>query len=98
MHQNAPSCRIRKCWLDGAEVAVIGQKADLTYPYEYYGEGGGALGEALGGKSELLERLRSAQRPAVLVGPGILRRPDRGAVMQQVGKQPQLPLNMKACF
>ena len=30
--------RIRKCWLDGAEVAVIGAKADLTYPYSYYGE------------------------------------------------------------
>ena len=70
--------RIRKCWLEGAEVALVGERVDLTYPYEHVGEGAGALTE-----DSLAEKLKAAERPAVLVGPGILRRPDRAAVMKQ---------------
>lgn len=73
------NCRIRKCWLEGAEVALLGEKVDLTYPYEHVGECASALGEA-----SLADKLKAAERPAVLVGPGILRRPDRAAVMKQV--------------
>jgi hypothetical protein len=73
-----PARRIRKCWLEGAEVALVGERVDLTYPYEHVGEGAGALAE-----ESLAEKLKAAERPAVLVGPGILRRPDRAAVMKQ---------------
>ena len=37
--------RIRKCWLEGAEVALVGERVDLTYPYAHVGEGAGALAE-----------------------------------------------------
>ena len=41
---------------------------------------------AQGGKDKegLLNRLKGAKRPAVVVGPGVLNRPDRDAVLQQV--------------
>lgn len=84
-------CRIRKCWLDGAEVALVGEKVDLTYPYEHVGAGASALGD-----KSLAEKLKLAERPAVLVGPGILRRPDREAVMKQVGTY-GLPVPAGSC-
>lgn len=76
--------RIRKCWLNGAEVVLIGPQLDLTYPYQHAGEGAAALAAALKGEAGLLAKLQAAQRPAVLVGPGVLKRVDRGTVMQQV--------------
>ena len=76
--------RIRKCWLNGAEVVVIGPQLDLTYPYLHAGEGAEALAAALQADSGVLAKLQAAERPAVLVGPGVLKRIDRGAVMQQV--------------
>ena len=42
-------CRIRKCWLNGADVALIGPKLELTYPYQHAGEGASALADALSG-------------------------------------------------
>jgi hypothetical protein len=75
-------CRIRKTWLEGAQVGVVGPKVDLTYPYEHLGEGAEALAQ-LNKAGKLAERLANANHPAVLVGPGILKRADRNAVLQQ---------------
>lgn len=83
--RTAAAYRIRKCWLDGAEVGVVGAPADLTYPYTHFGQDAAALRQAQsGGKGGVLERLKAAQRPAVLVGPGVLHRPDRDDVLKQV--------------
>jgi len=38
--------------------------------------------------ARLQERLKAAERPAVLVGPGVLRRADRDAVLHQVRRLP----------
>ena len=82
--------RIRKCWLEGTPVALVGQRADLSYPYEHLGEGGAALAKLLKG-GPALEMLQSAERPAVIVGPGILSRGDRAAVLAQARPQPPVP-------
>ncbi len=83
--RTAAAYRIRKCWLDGAEVGVVGAPADLTYPYTHFGQDAAALRQAQsGGKGGVLERLKAAQRPAVLVGPGVLHRLDRDDVLKQV--------------
>ena len=56
---------------------------DLTYPYSYLGEGADALSQLnKGGK--FAELLANANKPAVVVGPGILKRADRDAILQQV--------------
>ena len=76
-------CRIRKTFLDGAHVAMVGEEVDLTFPVENLGAGPDALAKILKG-SPMLKRLKEAQRPAVIVGPGVLNRPDSAAVLQQV--------------
>ena len=83
MADTTKHCRIRKTWLEGASVAVVGPQADLTYPYEHLGEGADALAKlSKGGK--FAEKLKNAKYPAVIVGPGILKRADRDAVLSQV--------------
>ena len=43
------------------------------------------LSLSLGPRSDYLKRLKGAQRPLVIVGPGVLQRDDRDAVLQKVG-------------
>lgn len=62
---------------------MIGQNVDLTYPYNYLGEGAADLGEALKDE-EFMKSFKEAKFPVVLVGPGILHRQDRDTILQQV--------------
>ena len=84
-------CRIRKTTLEGCNVSVIGENVDLTYPYNYLGEGAADLGEAL--KDEkFMQSFKEAKYPVVLVGPGILHRADRDTILQQVSNQLHKPV------
>jgi NADH-quinone oxidoreductase subunit G len=70
------NARIRKRWLKGGfKIALIGEKADLTYDYEYLGAG----------PESLLQFVQRAQAPAkkriVLIGQGALARGDGDAVL-----------------
>lgn len=78
------NARLRKAWLDGAQVAVLGEAVDLTYKYEHVGSDPAALAQLVSGNSAFLEKLKSAKAPAVVVGPGVLRREDRDAVMKSI--------------
>ena len=68
--------------MEGAQIAVVGPEADLTYPYEYLGEGADSLAKL--DKSKFADKLKNAKFPAVVVGPGILKREDRDAILSQV--------------
>ena len=71
------NARIRKAWLRGAEVGVIGEAADLTYDCDHHGEGPAAL-------VEMADRDLSGMRekPSVVVlGQGALARPDGAAIL-----------------
>ena len=48
------NARIRKAWLRGADVSLVGEATDLTYGYEHLGTGRAALA-ALSGKSDVGE-------------------------------------------
>ena len=62
--------RILKNWRTRSTlIAVIGDKADLTYPYTYLGDGFEALAEVAAGKG-FGEKFKSAVRPLVIVGEG----------------------------
>lgn len=78
------NARIRAANLAGVPVAAVGKQYDLTYPVEQLGEGADALDKLL--KGDYLKRLKGAQRPLVIVGPGVLQRADRDAVLQKVHK------------
>jgi NADH-quinone oxidoreductase subunit G len=79
--------RIRKRWRAAPPpIALIGEHADLTYPYEYLGAGPETLSELASGRHSFMEKLRGAERPLVIVGQGALSRPDGLAVLSAVAQ------------
>lgn len=81
------NARIRKRWRTGQlKVAVIGDKADLTYDYDYLGAGADTLAELAAGKLAFAEVLKNAKAPIVLVGAGAIDRADGAAVVAQAAK------------
>jgi NADH-quinone oxidoreductase subunit G len=76
------NARIRKRWLAGKfPIGVVGERADLTYTYDYLGAGPDTLKELAGGKGSFAEILKKAQRPMLIVGQGALARKDGAAVL-----------------
>ena len=65
------NARLRKAWANGAEISVIGEATDLTYPHTRLGAGGDALRKALADGMQAL----------VIVGQGALTAPDGAAVL-----------------
>jgi NADH-quinone oxidoreductase subunit G len=81
------NARIRKRWRQGAlTVALIGERADLAYPYEYIGAGPQTLKELLDGKHSFAGVLRDAKRPMVIVGAAAAARADGVAVLAAAAK------------
>jgi NADH-quinone oxidoreductase subunit G len=75
------NARIRKRYLKGGcTIDVIGEKADLTYPYRYLGAGTDTLA-ALAGSLQ-----PRPEKPMFIVGAGALARPDGAAVLATVVK------------
>jgi NADH-quinone oxidoreductase subunit G len=75
------NARIRKRWRMGNfPVGLIGERPDLTYPYDYLGAGPDTLADVAAGLNEFGEALKKAQHPLVIVGMGALARPDGAAV------------------
>ncbi len=70
------NARIRKRWLKGGfNISLVGERADLTYDYQYLGAG----------PDSLLQFIQREQEPAkkrlVLIGQGALARPDGDAIL-----------------
>ncbi|MFN3671999.1 MAG: NADH-quinone oxidoreductase subunit NuoG [Bosea sp. (in: a-proteobacteria)] len=79
------NARIRKRWLRGGfKIQLIGEQADLTYPYEYLGAGAETLAELIKGAKG------DSARPLVLIGQGALARSDGAAVLSMAAKAAQL--------
>jgi NADH-quinone oxidoreductase subunit G len=79
------NARLRRLWLAGkTRVGLIGERADLTYGYDYLG--GGPFGVAGLGDSDsaFAKAFKDAQRPAIIVGQGALTRADGAAVLAAV--------------
>jgi NADH-quinone oxidoreductase subunit G len=76
------NARIRNAWLRGAEIGVIGEAGDLTYRYAHLSE----TVDAASGKHDFLKTLKSAQKPMVIVGAGVLAREDAPALLRAIGK------------
>src|SRR4029078_6297779 len=75
------NARIRKRWRKGSfPVGLVGERADLTYSYEYLGAGPQILADIAAGQHEFSAALKRAQHPLVIVGMGALARPDGFAI------------------
>ncbi|MDC9824606.1 NADH-quinone oxidoreductase subunit NuoG [Devosia sp. ZB163] len=65
------NARIRKAWrAKSTPIAVIGDQADLTYDYEYLGNGFATLADLATGKGAFAEVLAKATKPLIIVGEG----------------------------
>ena len=75
--------RLRKIWLSGqATIGLIGEQADLTYPYSYLGAGSKTLAKL---PKAALDSLTNAERPAIIVGGGALAGEGGAAVLNALG-------------
>jgi NADH-quinone oxidoreductase subunit G len=77
------NARIRKAWLRGAKIGLIGQAHNLTYPFEHLGAGPTSLAKAEGA---FFDALKGAKKPMLIVGQGALARADGAQVLRAVGK------------
>ena len=75
------NARIRKAWLNGAEISLVGKKVELTYEYTH-----------LGSTRSTIESLFTANKPAltsnslIILGQGALTDTDGADVLQSVKK------------
>ena len=76
------NARIRKAWLNGAEIALVGEAADLTYDYTHVGTDRAALTGLLEQKFDRVLEVPSL----VIVGQGALQEADGEAVLSQAMK------------
>jgi NADH-quinone oxidoreductase subunit G len=81
------NARIRKRWRMGNfPIGLIGEKADLTYRYDYLGAGPETLSEVAAGRGTFADTFKKAERPLVVVGMGALTRPDGAAIAALAAK------------
>jgi len=79
------NARIRKRWRAGPfPIGVIGEKADLTYAYDYLGAGAETLTNF--GISKFGAAFKKAERPLILIGTGALARKDGAAIASLAAK------------
>ncbi|MFC0341221.1 NADH-quinone oxidoreductase subunit NuoG [Paracoccus niistensis] len=71
------NARIRKAWLHGAQVALVGEAANLTYDYHHFGNDRDALASLL--NEDLANK--DGTPGIVIVGQGALREADGAAVL-----------------
>jgi NADH-quinone oxidoreductase subunit G len=75
------NARIRKRYLKGnVLIGVVGEKADLTYPYNYLGAGAESLAQFVD------HAPAQKEKPMFIIGQGALNRPDGAAVLAMAAK------------
>ncbi|MDV3250823.1 NADH-quinone oxidoreductase subunit NuoG [Devosia sp. BK] len=78
------NARIRKLWrAKNVPIAVIGERNDLTYSYDYLGEGFETLADLAAGNGAFANTLANAQRPLIIVGEAAVSHANLG---KQVGR------------
>jgi len=79
------NARLRKRWRMGDfPIALIGEKSDLTYPYDYLGAGPETLAGFV--ESKAADAFNNAERPLMIIGAGALARPDGAAILSTAAK------------
>ncbi|MBL8672104.1 MAG: molybdopterin-dependent oxidoreductase, partial [Alphaproteobacteria bacterium] len=84
LRREAPivNARVRKRYLTGQlKIAAIGPRFEATYPVEWLGAGAQTLAEVAGGRHSIVERLKAAKAPMLILGQGALARADGAAVL-----------------
>ncbi len=67
------NARIRERWRTGKlKVGLIGKPVELTYPYEYLGNGFKTLEDLVSGSHSFAKELKNAERGMIILGQGAL--------------------------
>ncbi|MBI2234315.1 MAG: NADH-quinone oxidoreductase subunit G [Micavibrio aeruginosavorus] len=75
------NARILKTWRGKrVKIGLIGENADLAYPYTHIGTGPASLEDLAGGKGAFADVLANAKNPILIVGAGAFRREDGVAI------------------
>lgn len=78
------NARIRKAWrAKGMPIALIGEAADLTYPYQHLGNDFSALAEIADGQG-WAETFKAARKPLIIIGEGAVSHGAAGS--KQIGR------------
>ncbi len=81
------NARIRGAWLNGeADIGVIGEAVDLTYPYTHLGNGPDGIAGFDKQRGGFAARFKKAKNPMIIVGMGALARSDGAQVLRAAGK------------
>jgi NADH-quinone oxidoreductase subunit G len=83
------NARILKRWRQTQgrlPIGLIGERADLTYPYDHLGTGPETLAKLVSGSHPFIEKIKDAERPLVIIGQAALARPDGAAVLALAAK------------
>jgi len=84
------NARIRKRWrMGGFPIGLIGERADLTYSYDYLGAGPQTLSDVASGAHEFGTVLKEADHPLVILGMAALARPDGAAIASLAARAAQ---------
>jgi NADH-quinone oxidoreductase subunit G len=79
--------RIRKRWRAGGyPIGLIGERADLTYQYDFLGQGPETLADVAAGRHPFADIRKRAERPLIILGAGGLARPDGAAIAALTAK------------
>ncbi|WFD29303.1 hypothetical protein MSPP1_000310 [Malassezia sp. CBS 17886] len=77
--------RLRKGYLkNGTDLALIGEKVDLTYEYDHLGTDARAVEDLAAGRGRGAETLKRATKPLIIVGSGVVDHPDGAAILKNV--------------
>ena len=76
------NARLRKAWLNGCEIALVGEKVDLTYDYHHLGNDRAALERIMSNKFSKVLEVPSV----VIIGQGAISGPDGDAVLAHAMK------------
>jgi NADH-quinone oxidoreductase subunit G len=77
------NARMLKGWRSGRlKVGLIGERADLTYAYDYLGAGPQTLKEVAEGKHPFAQSLKDAARPMIVLGQAAFARADAAAIIR----------------
>jgi NADH-quinone oxidoreductase subunit G len=74
------NARLRKAWRNGLKIYYLGTETDLTYPYEHIGNDPRILTQIASGEDQMTSILSSAQKPMLILGMGMLMRPDNAEI------------------
>jgi len=77
------NARIRKAYLQGnLKIYAIGEQTDLTYKTKWLGNNPALLNDIAAGTHEVVEALKNAKNPMLILGQGALRRKDSSEIVK----------------